>query len=156
MTPTLRNARWYADVRAEALASKVALPQVYAMDDAIKQSIQDLTQSGRLSIDDGRDTRWGLGLEGTPANVGEPVRRFIVASWSLNDGGAQLDPFELYARGLEQQLAQARGDAARTLNPTPRKNYDDQGAAPSGGAVGLALALIAGLLILPKLRRGKK
>lgn len=145
MSPTLRNARWFADVRQEAKAAGVALPEIYGMDNAIRQAVQELTQTQRLSIDDGQATRWQLGLEDTTPAVGEPVRRFIVASWQLNDGGARLDPFLAYAQGIEQQLARVRGDQIRALNPTPRRNYEDTPAAapaPAGVAVLVGLVLV--------------
>lgn len=157
MTPTLRNARWYADVRAEALDADVAAAQIEAMDRTVTDAIDQLVSRGALSAQDATAVRWQLGMEDAPPHVDEPVRRFIVASWQLNDGAAQLDPFEQYAQGLEQELARVSMDYARQLNPTPRKDYEDPVTEPRprGAGVMLALAILVGLVAFGSRRRAR-
>jgi hypothetical protein len=146
----MHNARWFADVRVEALRLGVAVPVVDQQTDTILQAIAEAVAAGKLSQReaDAAITEFGF-VSGVP-RVGPAVVPILNAFAAMH-GGHYLSVLETYARGIEQALARARGDTAAAMNPQPRKDYAD--APRRVGSTGGLLLLAASALLALGVRR---
>lgn len=154
MSESLTNARWWADVRREAIAANVHTSNISMQDSAVRQYAGGAFAAGHMTNAETAAVLSELGLDGSTPRVGALTTKLLSSIRATTPPGSEFaDPFADYARGIEQAIAIVRGDYARANNPTPRRDYTSSQA---GSRLGVWAAFGAAVAAFAAARRARR